>query len=160
MKLAKLTIHFLVWAAVAATAMTRQAGDGTFEDPLVRSRPRFRYWIPDASVDADAVLQRSGEPQGRGGSWSRRGRGFSFLRQRWEGKSYACRSRLVNVRFWDSYISRHIQSALKAHANNGLVLVGRRYICAAARPLTRPANYSAGGDPCGSRDRFAADAPA
>ncbi|KAK3641355.1 hypothetical protein LTR56_011383 [Elasticomyces elasticus] len=28
---------------------------GTFQDPSVHVRPRFRYWIPDASVDLDEV---------------------------------------------------------------------------------------------------------
>lgn len=29
--------------------------DGTFKDPGARARPRFRYWLPDASVDAATV---------------------------------------------------------------------------------------------------------
>lgn len=28
---------------------------GTFEDPSVRCRPRFRYWLPDAGVDPEIV---------------------------------------------------------------------------------------------------------
>ncbi|KAK5738055.1 hypothetical protein LTR17_006298 [Elasticomyces elasticus] len=28
---------------------------GTFQDPFVHVRPRFRYWVPDASVDLDEV---------------------------------------------------------------------------------------------------------
>jgi hypothetical protein len=28
---------------------------GSFEDPAARLRPRFRYWLPDASVDAKTV---------------------------------------------------------------------------------------------------------
>ena len=28
---------------------------GSFENPSAQVRPRFRYWIPDASADLDAV---------------------------------------------------------------------------------------------------------
>jgi hypothetical protein len=30
---------------------------GTFQNPSANVRPRFRYWIPDASVDLDTVEQ-------------------------------------------------------------------------------------------------------
>jgi hypothetical protein len=30
---------------------------GSFQDPAARLRPRFRYWLPDASVDADIVQE-------------------------------------------------------------------------------------------------------
>ncbi|EXK80650.1 hypothetical protein FOQG_14856 [Fusarium oxysporum f. sp. raphani 54005] len=30
---------------------------GTFSNPASRVRPRFRYWLPDAGVDADAVIK-------------------------------------------------------------------------------------------------------
>ncbi|KAF7548818.1 hypothetical protein G7Z17_g6810 [Cylindrodendrum hubeiense] len=30
---------------------------GTFSHPASRVRPRFRYWLPDASVDADVVIK-------------------------------------------------------------------------------------------------------
>lgn len=29
--------------------------NGTFKDPSVFVRPRFRYWVPDASVDHDIL---------------------------------------------------------------------------------------------------------
>ena len=29
---------------------------GTFQDPAARVRPKFRYWIPDASVDPEVVI--------------------------------------------------------------------------------------------------------
>src|ERR1700753_2302074 len=29
--------------------------NGTFKDPSVYVRPRFRYWVPDASVDHDVL---------------------------------------------------------------------------------------------------------
>jgi hypothetical protein len=41
------TIDFLVNAAI---------DNGTFANPSVNVRPRFRYWVPDASVD-HAVLK-------------------------------------------------------------------------------------------------------
>lgn len=30
---------------------------GTFQNPSTNVRPRFRYWIPDASVDLDTVVE-------------------------------------------------------------------------------------------------------
>lgn len=42
---------------------------GTFENPSVRCRPRFRYWLPDAGVDKEIVstnIKDSGE-RGAGG---------------------------------------------------------------------------------------------
>ena len=30
---------------------------GTFQNPSVNVRPRFRYWIPDASVDPEQAVQ-------------------------------------------------------------------------------------------------------
>ncbi|PYH97995.1 hypothetical protein BO71DRAFT_447541 [Aspergillus ellipticus CBS 707.79] len=34
-----------------------EADIGTFENPAARARPRFRYWLPDASVDPGIVQQ-------------------------------------------------------------------------------------------------------
>ncbi len=34
-----------------------RANGGTFIEPAVNFRPRFRYWIPDASVDHARVAQ-------------------------------------------------------------------------------------------------------
>lgn len=42
---------------------------GTFKQPAARARPRFRYWLPDASVNATRVqadIRASGE-RGAGG---------------------------------------------------------------------------------------------
>lgn len=30
---------------------------GTFQDPSVNVRPRFRYWVPDAAVDLEAIAE-------------------------------------------------------------------------------------------------------
>ncbi len=42
---------------------------GTFENPSVNVRPRFRYWIPDASADLTTVAQdiASAKDAGAGG---------------------------------------------------------------------------------------------
>jgi len=40
---------------VAAKANGPGNSKGTFQDPSSVTRPRFRYWLPDASVDADIV---------------------------------------------------------------------------------------------------------
>lgn len=48
-----------VGGSVAFSASTdhdnRPGGRDTFENPPSRSRPRFRYWLPDASVDGAIV---------------------------------------------------------------------------------------------------------
>ncbi|KAE8454643.1 hypothetical protein EG329_000266 [Mollisiaceae sp. DMI_Dod_QoI] len=41
----------------AAGNGTREQSLGTFEDPSVHTRPKFRYWIPDASVSHSVVAR-------------------------------------------------------------------------------------------------------
>lgn len=42
---------------------------GTFENPSVHVRPKFRYWLPDASVDIDVVASdvKAAKDVGMGG---------------------------------------------------------------------------------------------
>ena len=42
-----------VWSYDALTHANRDLG--TFEDPSRYARPKFRYWVPDASVDLSDV---------------------------------------------------------------------------------------------------------
>jgi hypothetical protein len=43
-------------ACIAICAYSEQDhGDGTFQNPSSRARPRFRYWLPDAGVDTRIV---------------------------------------------------------------------------------------------------------
>lgn len=60
--------------------------------------------------------------------------------------------------FGNPHITRHVQNCPKGACRYRACISRPTVYCAAARPLTRPTNYSAGGDPCGSRGRFAADA--
>jgi hypothetical protein len=50
---------FLAFGAFSASFVPSVSDDnyksGTFEHPNSRSRPRFRYWLPDASVDGSIV---------------------------------------------------------------------------------------------------------
>lgn len=46
----------LTWAFLfLGSAVSTVTPPGTFENPDSRSRPRFRYWLPDASVDGNIV---------------------------------------------------------------------------------------------------------
>ncbi|KAH7233001.1 hypothetical protein BKA59DRAFT_407778 [Fusarium tricinctum] len=47
----------VISVALHVQAILRGESSGTFLDPSSRVRPRFRYWLPDASVDADIVAQ-------------------------------------------------------------------------------------------------------
>ncbi|PVH76879.1 hypothetical protein DL98DRAFT_657077 [Cadophora sp. DSE1049] len=42
-------------AAASATARDRSTGSGSFQSPSVDLRPKFRYWLPDASIGANAM---------------------------------------------------------------------------------------------------------
>lgn len=48
------TLLSLVMATLPVIAQAN-IYEGTFANPPARSRPRFRYWLPDASVDAEVV---------------------------------------------------------------------------------------------------------
>lgn len=47
--------HFKALAIASVLAATHAQATGTFENPAVAVRPKFRYWLPDASVDARVV---------------------------------------------------------------------------------------------------------
>ncbi|CAJ0543781.1 Ff.00g039230.m01.CDS01 [Fusarium sp. VM40] len=53
-----IVVAMLVLSAVPQVqAILRGESSDTFLNPSSRVRPRFRYWLPDASVDADIVAQ-------------------------------------------------------------------------------------------------------
>lgn len=68
----------LPWATVLALSLNQVAGYntndqvgadihyGTFQNPSAHVRPRFRYWIPDASVDLDGVANDMAEVAAKG----------------------------------------------------------------------------------------------
>jgi hypothetical protein len=39
----------------AVAAQSRQTSPGTFRNPSVHVRPKFRYWVPDASANHSAI---------------------------------------------------------------------------------------------------------
>ncbi|ETS81939.1 hypothetical protein PFICI_06941 [Pestalotiopsis fici W106-1] len=51
------------------TARKPTFGSGSFQNPGARVRPKFRYWIPDASVEADVISQdvKQAKEAGMGG---------------------------------------------------------------------------------------------
>ena len=52
-----------------ATSPSNARCSGTFQNPSVHVRPKFRYWIPDASVDHAAIAEdvRAASSVGAGG---------------------------------------------------------------------------------------------
>jgi hypothetical protein len=63
-----LLLHAVAVLGLASSASAKQSL-GTFENPSAASRPRFRYWLPDAGVDPEVVaanIKDSGE-HGAGG---------------------------------------------------------------------------------------------
>ncbi|GMF68564.1 unnamed protein product [Aspergillus oryzae] len=53
-------------AGVLAASSSGLSSLGTFENPSVRSRPRFRYWLPDAGVDKEIVSTNIKDSGARG----------------------------------------------------------------------------------------------
>ncbi|KAF9891846.1 hypothetical protein FE257_003331 [Aspergillus nanangensis] len=88
---------------------------GTFENPAARIRPRFRYWLPDASVDPDIVQQniRDAGSIGLGG--------VEFL-------PYYNYGETVSGADWSTYgfgtpaFINVFKAALQAHKDSGLVM--------------------------------------
>jgi hypothetical protein len=58
---ATLVIGFWTWRALAVpynhtdSLVNAALNNGTFREPSVLVRPRFRYWVPDASVDHEVL---------------------------------------------------------------------------------------------------------
>lgn len=57
----KASIHlsclFAILQQCVGATLTTHPNLGTFENPSAYARPRFRYWIPDASVNLSTVRQ-------------------------------------------------------------------------------------------------------
>ncbi|OOQ84565.1 hypothetical protein PEBR_30043 [Penicillium brasilianum] len=54
----KITLLLLLQAVAvlgSVSSASSKSSLGTFENPSAASRPRFRYWLPDAGVDAETV---------------------------------------------------------------------------------------------------------
>lgn len=55
MKLCSLATALAIYAIVDTSNSAVSPEQGSFLNPGVRQRPRFRYWVPDASVSTDTV---------------------------------------------------------------------------------------------------------
>ncbi|KAF7589906.1 hypothetical protein BBP40_003524 [Aspergillus hancockii] len=88
---------------------------GTFQNPAARIRPRFRYWLPDASVDP-AVIQKNIKDVGANGAG-----GVEFL-------PYYDYGEAVPGADWATYgfgtpaFVSIFKAALQAHKDAGLVM--------------------------------------
>ncbi|KAM5353225.1 hypothetical protein ACJ41O_003189 [Fusarium nematophilum] len=106
-----------LWSALCAAADA--ARDGTFKDPAARSRPRFRYWLPDASVDADTVSTdlKAAADIGAGG--------VEFVPfYNYGGKQGGApqNSDWARYGFGTEAFHRMFKMALRTHADNGLFM--------------------------------------
>ncbi|KAL5592436.1 hypothetical protein FOBRF1_013462 [Fusarium oxysporum] len=92
-----------------------------FSDPPVISRPRFRYWLPDASVDPDVVAADIASVASIGGGgielvpYFEYG-GDSILGEMPAGADW------VTYNFGTPPFQKLFQAALQAHHDNGLVM--------------------------------------
>lgn len=88
---------------------------GSFEDPAARIRPRFRYWLPDASVDSATVRQNIQDAGALGAG------GVEFL-------PYFNYGEEVSGADWSTYgfgspaFVKLFKAALQAHKDAGLVM--------------------------------------
>ncbi|OAG01255.1 uncharacterized protein CC84DRAFT_280989 [Paraphaeosphaeria sporulosa] len=66
--MAPTSLIFLILASSVCRAVSRQFSND-FNDPPIRYRPKFRYWLPDASVPSNAVANdiRAAKAAGAGG---------------------------------------------------------------------------------------------
>ncbi|KAF2183515.1 hypothetical protein K469DRAFT_728036 [Zopfia rhizophila CBS 207.26] len=94
---------------------------GTFSDPSSRSRPRFRYWLPDASVDPDTVKADIKSVASIGGG------GVEFLPFYEYGGANAIggmppRADWATYNFGTPAFQNLFRVALQSHEDNGLVM--------------------------------------
>jgi len=54
------SVQFLLLNSLFCFTVYSSGDHGTFESPAAIARPRFRYWLPDASVSPDIVKQNIG----------------------------------------------------------------------------------------------------
>ncbi|KNG86833.1 hypothetical protein ANOM_004910 [Aspergillus nomiae NRRL 13137] len=88
---------------------------GTFENPAARVRPRFRYWLPDASVDP-AIVQKNIKEAGINGAG-----GVEFLPYYDYGNTVPGAD-WVTYGFGTPAFVKIFKAALQAHKDAGLVM--------------------------------------
>lgn len=87
---------------------------GSFANPGANVRPRFRYWLPDASVDADTVAAdiAAADSISAGGIEL-----LSLFEYGGGARVLACWRRLGYVQLWHSPFSQHLCSS--THCSRG-----------------------------------------
>ncbi|KAE8152210.1 hypothetical protein BDV25DRAFT_75389 [Aspergillus avenaceus] len=89
---------------------------GTFQSPAARVRPRFRYWLPDASADPD-VVQKDVKDAGLHGAG-----GVEFLPYFDYGESIPPGADWATYGFGSSAFVNIFKTALQTHNEWGLVM--------------------------------------
>lgn len=99
-----------------AYALAADGDHGSFENPSSQVRPRFRYWLPDASVDADTVAEniRSAGAIGAGG--------VEFLPFYNYGSSSPSNDDWLTYGFGTPAFNNIFRAALTAHQEGGLIM--------------------------------------
>ncbi|KAI1409815.1 hypothetical protein F5Y13DRAFT_202982 [Hypoxylon sp. FL1857] len=92
-------------------------GLGSFVNPAVVVRPRYRYWLPDASVEPKYVAEDIAELGARGAG------GIQFLNYYNYGGSSGSAATDWNIYGYGTPAYREVlKAALQAHKDNGLVM--------------------------------------
>ncbi|UPK95992.1 hypothetical protein LCI18_006927 [Fusarium solani-melongenae] len=112
------------WQAFAAAELDEPRSNTSpwlagFQDPPAVSRAKFRYWLPDASVDSDTVQAdiRSAGSVGAGGVEF-----LPFYNYGGELPSYPTGADWSKYGFGTPAYKKLLQAALEAHAENDLVM--------------------------------------
>ncbi|KAJ4182642.1 hypothetical protein NW767_013787 [Fusarium falciforme] len=112
------------WQAFAAAELDEPRSNTSpwlagFQDPPAVSRAKFRYWLPDASVDSDTVQAdiRSAGSVGAGGVEF-----LPFYNYGGELPSYPAGADWSKYGFGTPAYKKLLQASLEAHAENDLVL--------------------------------------
>ncbi|KAI0839450.1 hypothetical protein F5Y06DRAFT_303174 [Hypoxylon sp. FL0890] len=109
------------FAAFQPREHTRQLGSGdrlgTFLNPAAVVRPRYRYWLPDASVNPEYVAQDIAELGARGAG------GVQFLNYYNYGGTQGSPATDWNIYGYGTPAYREVlKAALEAHKDNDLVM--------------------------------------
>lgn len=92
---------------------------GTFENPSVRSRPRFRYWLPDSGIDPEIVaanIRDSGD-HGAGGVEF-----VPFYNYGGEAGDRPAQADWITNGFGTPAFRNVFRAALQAHKDSGLLM--------------------------------------
>lgn len=114
-----LQIAFVTALSLPSVAEYSDGIAGSFSNPLASSRPSFRYWLPDASVDAKIVKEDIGSVAQIGGG------GVEFVPFYEYGGIFNVPPPGISwskYAFGTRYFNNLLRSALEAHHENGLLM--------------------------------------